>query len=78
MAKQTVDNTALEQLKTDLKQDTLGSFYVFYGEEAYLRTHYLERVKKKLIDEFTEAFNFHRYNEETISPEALGWTTTAA
>lgn len=71
MAKQTVDNTALEQLKTDLKQDTLGSFYVFYGEEAYLRTHYLERVKKKLIDEFTEAFNFHRYNEETISPEAL-------
>lgn len=71
MARQTVDNSALEQLKTALKQNTIGNFYIFYGEEAYLRTYYSEQLKKKLIDDFTEAFNYHRFNEETISPEAL-------
>lgn len=71
MAKQTVDNGGFERLKTDLKQGTLGNFYIFYGEEAYLRTYYLEQLKKKLIDEFTEAFNFHCYTEETVSPQAL-------
>lgn len=71
MAKQTVDNSAFERLKTDLKQNTIGSFYIFHGEEAYLRTYYLDQVKKKLIDDFTEAFNYHRFNEENLTPEAL-------
>lgn len=71
MANQTVDNSGFERLKTELKQDNLGNFYVFRGEEAYLRTYYLEQVKKKLIDEFTEAFNYHRFTDETISPQEL-------
>lgn len=71
MAKQTTDNAGFDRFKAELKQNALGNFYVFHGEEAYLRTHYLEQVKRKLIDDFTEAFNFHRFTEETLTPEAL-------
>lgn len=71
MAKQTAANVGFDRFKADLKQNTLGNFYIFHGEEAYLRTYYLEQLKKKLIDDFTEAFNFHRFNEETLSPDAL-------
>lgn len=71
MAKQTVDNAGYERLKAELKENNLGSFYIFHGEEAFLRTYYLDQVKKKLIDEMTEAFNFHRFTEETISPQEL-------
>lgn len=71
MAKQTVDNAGFERFKTELKENTLGNFYIFHGEEAFLRTYYLDQVKKKLIDEFTEAFNFHRFTEETLSVQEL-------
>lgn len=71
MAKQADTNAGFDRLKADLKQGTLGNFYIFYGEEAYLRTYYLEQLKKKLIDDFTETFNYHRFTEETISPQEL-------
>ena len=71
MAKQSTDNSGLDRLKRELKEDCLGNFYLFFGEEAYLRTYYADQLKKKLIDDFTEAFNFHRFTEETISPQAL-------
>lgn len=71
MAKQTVDNAGFERLKAELKEKRPGNFYIFYGEEAFLRTHYLGQMKKTLIDEMTEAFNYHRFTEETISPQEL-------
>lgn len=71
MAKQTESNAGFDRLKADLKQGNFGNFYIFHGEEAYLRTYYLEQLKKKLIDDFTEAFNYHRFNEENLTPDAL-------
>ncbi len=71
MAKQADTNAGFERFKAELKQGNLGNFYIFYGEEAYLRTYYLDQVKKKLIDDFTEAFNFHRFTEENLTPDAL-------
>lgn len=60
-----------EQLKKELREKTLSRFYVFYGEEDYLRTYYLEQVKKQLLDDFTADFNFHRLNAETFSLQML-------
>ena len=31
------DKAAYQKLKKDLKEGTLGSLYVFHGEEVYLR-----------------------------------------
>ena len=63
--------TNLDRLKADLKQNTPARFYVFYGEEAYLRSYYLDSLHKLLIDDFAEAFNYHRFNADTISPQGV-------
>ena len=59
------------QLKKDLKEKRLGSFYILSGEEDYLRRYYLDEMKKQLLDELTESFNFHRLTNETFSLQAL-------
>ena len=60
-----------ERLKRELREKKLGSFYIFTGEETYLRDHYLSLVRRQLVDEATEEFNFHRFTSETLTPQAL-------
>lgn len=62
---------SFERLLQDLRQKQPGRFYVFTGEEAYLREFYLEKLRKLLTDEFTEAFNYHRLNADTFSAHVL-------
>lgn len=64
--KPTSDNEAYQQLKAEIKQNTLRSCYLFYGEEAYLREVYLEQIRKKLLDGPAAEFNFHRFNKDTM------------
>lgn len=59
------------QLKADLKNGTLGNFYVFYGEEAYLREYYLNRLNEAVAEGPAADFNVHRFSAETLTPEAL-------
>ena len=52
MAKKYEKNPGQEtyrQFKKALAQGTLGSLYIFHGEEAYLRDYYLDQMKAKLI-----------------------------
>lgn len=70
-AKPTGSSAGCTQLKKDLKEKHLGSFYILSGQEDYLRRYYLAEMKKQLLDELTESFNFHRLNNETFSLEAL-------
>lgn len=53
------DDAAYKKLKKDLSDGTLGNLYVFHGEEAYLRDFYLGQMKKKLLPEGLEDFNYH-------------------
>lgn len=70
--KETTGNSGFQQLKNDIKQKNPGRFYIFYGEEDYLRRYYLERLKKLILtDEFTADFNFHRLTSETYSFSAF-------
>ena len=48
MAKPQPSDTGLSELKTALKQKTLGRLYFFHGEETFLLHHYLEQMKKQL------------------------------
>ena len=70
-AKPSGSSAGCAQLKKDLKEKRLGSFYILSGEEDYLRRYYLGEMKKQLLDELTESFNLHRLTNETFSLQAL-------
>lgn len=64
-------NTALDRLKADIKERRSKRLYVFYGEEIFLLNHYLDRLKKNLVDELTESFNFHKLSKENFDIRSL-------
>lgn len=66
MAKKQPAGNALQELKRDLKNKDLSRLYVFFGEENFLQNHYLEMVRKQLLDPLTESFNYHFFNPETF------------
>ena len=70
MAKKT-DNNALQELKAAIKAKNVERLYFFHGEETFLLHHYLERIKKLLIDELTESFNYHRFTQETFDLQSF-------
>ena len=66
MAKKQPAANALQELKAALKNKDLGRLYFFHGEETFLLNHYLNQIKKQLLDPLTESFNFHRLTNETF------------
>ena len=66
MAKKPPAGNDLQELKQALKSKKLGRLYVFHGEETFLLHHYLEQMKKQLLDALTEEFNYHRLNSESF------------
>ena len=71
MAKKQLSDNGLSELKMGLKQKALGRLYFFHGEETFLLHHYLEQMKKLLLDPLTESFNYHRLNSETFEIRAF-------
>jgi len=71
MAKKPVENNNLQELKAALKAKELGRLYIFHGEEIFLLNHYFEQIKKLLLDDLTESFNFHKLNNETFDIQSL-------
>ena len=66
MAKQKTDHTAFDDLKGAIRSKSVGNLYFFHGEEMFLLNHYLEQLRKLLLDELTESFNYHRLTSETF------------
>ena len=62
---------AFSKFKSDLSAGTLSRAYIFYGEEAYLREHYLKQLRETLIDETFSAFNYHRTEGKDLSAQTL-------
>ena len=65
MAKKPVQNN-LQNLKNQLKNKDLARLYIFHGEEIFLLNHYFGQMKKQLLDELTESFNYNRLTNETF------------
>ncbi len=63
--KQEADN-GIQNLKTAIKAENIGRLYFFHGEEVFLLRHYLSQIRKQLIDELTESFNYHKLTTETF------------
>lgn len=71
MAKAQAQTDGLQELKAALKQKQLHRLYIFHGEESFLLHHYLERMKKLLVDELTESFNYNRLTKENFDLRSL-------
>ena len=56
----------LQQLKAAIRSGMPANLYIFHGEEVFLLHHYFEKLKKLLLDDLTESFNFHKLNGETF------------
>ena len=66
MAKKQEQPDALQSLKQAIRTKEPGRLYFFYGEEVFLLHHYLEQLRKSIVDELTESFNFHKLTSETF------------
>lgn len=71
MAKKEQDTNGLHALKVAIREKEPENLYFFHGEEGFLLNHYLEQLRKILLDELTESFNYHRLNSETFDIRAF-------
>ncbi|MFQ9797703.1 MAG: hypothetical protein ACLR23_00850 [Clostridia bacterium] len=53
-------------IKEQLKAGTLGRLYLLYGEEAYLKTYYSERILHLLLTPEDEMMNCDVLEEQCI------------
>ena len=68
MAKQETASE-FQTLKTDIREKRTQRLYIFHGQEQFLLRYYLQQIKKLLIDDLTESFNYHRFTGETFDME---------
>lgn len=71
MAKKQTDNGSLQMLKNAIRDKQTDRLYIFYGEEMFLLHHYLGQLKKLLVDELTESFNYHKLTKENFDLQVL-------
>ena len=71
MAKKDEQSNMLPELKAAIKAKNPARLYFFHGEETFLMHHYLGQLKKLLLDELTESFNFHKLNNENFDIRGL-------
>lgn len=64
------DKNALSKLKRDLKAGTPARLYLFHGEESYLREHYLDMLRKVVVNDQMPEFNLIQF-EGKIPVDAL-------
>ena len=64
--KKKTKDAGYEKFRADLAADTLGTVYIFQGEESYLREFYLSEMKKRLAGGF-ESFNYHRMEGKGVT-----------
>ena len=64
-------NEAYQKFKADLSAGEVGCAYIFYGEESYLREYYLGELRKNLVPDGFEEFNYHRLEGKDLTAQAL-------
>ena len=66
MAKKQEQPDNIHILKQAIRAKDPGRLYFFYGEETFLLHHYLGQLRKVIVDELTESFNYHKLTSETF------------
>ncbi len=65
------EDNSLQLLKADIKSGQTKRLYIFHGEEVFLLNHYLGQLKKLLVDQLTESFNYHKLTKENFDMRSL-------
>ena len=60
-----------QELKNALRSKEMGRLYIFHGEEVFLLQYYFDKIKKLLVDDLTESFNFHSLNHENFDLQSF-------
>lgn len=71
MAKKKAADGAFQKLQAALKSGDLSRCYVFCGEEDYIRSQYLGRLKDVLLDGPAASFNYHRFSKDDLDWNAV-------
>jgi DNA polymerase-3 subunit delta len=71
MAKKQMEESKLQDLKSQIRSKEIGRLYVFHGDEKFLLHHYFSQIRKQLLDELTESFNYHKFNSENFSLQSF-------
>lgn len=71
MADKNTKPGALQALKAEMKEKCFSRLYFFHGEETFLLHYYLEQMRKNLVDELTESFNYHKLTAETFEVQSF-------
>jgi DNA polymerase-3 subunit delta len=62
---------SLAELKKQIREKKHSSVYIFYGEEDYLKRHHFLSLKKALIDQEFEDFNFNEFDGKNLDFSSL-------
>ena len=71
MAKDQNQSSEFQNLKLVLREKRAERLYIFHGEETFLLHHYLQQLKKLLVDDLTETFNFNKLTKDNFDMHLL-------
>ena len=61
----------IQKLRVAIREKQIANLYIFHGEETFLLHHYLEQLKKLLVDPLTESFNYNKLTKENFDLRGL-------
>jgi DNA polymerase-3 subunit delta len=76
MAKDKNDNKALKEFRASIDAGEIGRLYILHGEERYLLDTYVGKIREKLLPDGTSGFNYHRFEGNEASADALQSATS--
>lgn len=59
------------EFKAQIKSNTFSNAYLIYGEESFLKNHYVNLIKRKTVDSAFEDFNFHSFSGRDTAVEDI-------
>lgn len=59
------------ELKAQMKSANYSNAYLIFGQEGYLKNHYVNLLKKKIVEPVFEDFNLHLYNGKDTSMDEI-------
>ena len=71
MAQKTNANDGYKTIDMAIKENRIGSFYIFHGEEHYLRDHYIQTLRNQLCPDGLRGFNHKRFSGKDINIDIL-------
>lgn len=64
-----MENNEFQTLKNDIKNNNLHNFYVFYGEESFIKNTYMKKIEEMIIGGGFADFNLEKFDEMNFNLE---------